>query len=556
MRATLVILLAVFCATQVLALPCIDQLMDEIEEEKSLISDILEAQEALKEFKSALNSFGHQVTASLLTVTKETAITIKELVEELKKQGLTPEEVATVEQLVKQAKENIAQIVGVNLEDLRKIRGAVITLVNDLIFNHGHVEEDAEALKAVWQVFKNDVVISVKKIHDELLVVKEGFQQIIHAHVEEVGVLFDEAIAKIKNTINAEKIKIDEELVKVNEAGVVAFEAIKKLDLVNMTGVCRIYRIFANRTQNLVPLSRGSVFSICLGSCCVTCARNGSSSVWKKRFALASPCYQFGQYRLFHKSSPLGAAKKDYYQALGIARNASVKDIKKAYYQLAKKYHPDTNKDDPDAGKKFQEVSEAYEVLSDETKRKEYDTWGSTSDQMDIGGGSRAGGRGSTGMGQGFSGNWNFTSNVDPEELFRKIFGEAGFKTGFGEYEDFAESQFGYGAAQEVVMNLTFSQAARGVNKDVNVNVVDTCPKCNGSKCELGTKAIDCPNCRGTGMETVNTGPFVMRTTCRQCHGTRKFIKFPCTECHGKGNTVQRKRVTVPVPAGYNLLKS
>jgi DnaJ homolog subfamily A member 3 len=176
-------------------------------------------------------------------------------------------------------------------------------------------------------------------------------------------------------------------------------------------------------------------------------------------------------------------------------------------------------------------------VLSDDTKRKEYDTWGSTSEQMGMGGGGgRRGGPGA-GMGQGFGGGWNFSSNVDPEELFRKIFGEAGFKTGFGDYEDFAESHFGYGAAQEVyyilvlfllnslinwitlnavslinicifqvIMNLTFAHAARGVNKDINVNVVDTCPKCSGSKCELGTKAIECPACNGTGMETVSTG--------------------------------------------------
>jgi DnaJ homolog subfamily A member 3 len=145
---------------------------------------------------------------------------------------------------------------------------------------------------------------------------------------------------------------------------------------------------------------------------------------------------------------------------------------------------------------------------------------------MGMGGGAGGGRRGGpgAGMGQGFGGGWNFSSNVDPEELFRKIFGEAGFKTGFGDYEDFAESHFGYGAAQEVIFIWLFffthnshtnwitlntesiAHAARGVNKDINVNVVDTCPKCSGSKCELGTKAIECPACNGTGMETVSTG--------------------------------------------------
>ncbi|XP_053689858.1 protein tumorous imaginal discs, mitochondrial-like isoform X1 [Sabethes cyaneus] len=233
--------------------------------------------------------------------------------------------------------------------------------------------------------------------------------------------------------------------------------------------------------------------------------------------------------------------RADYYNVLGVAKNASAKEIKKAYYQLAKKYHPDTNKNDPDASRKFQEVSEAYEVLSDDTKRREYDTFGQTSEQMGRSGGASAHGP------QGFSQNWQFRSTIDPEELFRKIFGDGGFKAGF---DDFADSRFGFGGAQEVMMNLTFAQAARGVNKDIDVNVVDTCPKCQGSRCEPGTKPGKCQYCNGTGMETISTGPFVMRSTCRYCQGTRMYIKFPCQECIGKGQTVQRKRVTVPVPAG------
>ncbi|CAD7078177.1 unnamed protein product [Hermetia illucens] len=243
--------------------------------------------------------------------------------------------------------------------------------------------------------------------------------------------------------------------------------------------------------------------------------------------------------RAFHTS---GRQQKNYYEILGVARNASAKDIKKAYYQLAKKYHPDTNKDDPNASKKFQEVSEAYEVLSDDTKRREYDTYGQTSEQMGRSGGGSARGP------QGFSQDWQFRSTIDPEELFRKIFGNANFRG--GSFDDFAESTFGFGSSQEVIMNLSFSQAARGVNKDVNINIVDTCPKCSGSKCEPGTKPGRCQYCNGTGMETISTGPFVMRSTCRYCQGTRVFIKYPCTECEGKGQTVQRKKVTVPVPAG------
>ncbi|XP_073813296.1 protein tumorous imaginal discs, mitochondrial isoform X2 [Musca autumnalis] len=249
-----------------------------------------------------------------------------------------------------------------------------------------------------------------------------------------------------------------------------------------------------------------------------------------------------GSLRKFHTTNELKA--KDYYQTLGVAKNASAKEIKKAYYQLAKKYHPDTNKDDPDASRKFQEVSEAYEVLSDDTKRREYDTYGQTTESMNRQGGGGFGGHGP----QGFSQNWQFRSTIDPEELFRKIFGDGNFRS--NAFDDFAESQYGFGRSQEVVMDLSFAQAARGVNKDINVNVVDTCPKCNGSKCEPGTKPGRCQYCNGTGMETISTGPFVMRSTCRYCQGTRQYIKYPCAECEGKGQTVQRKKVTVPVPAG------
>ncbi|XP_013149130.1 PREDICTED: protein tumorous imaginal discs, mitochondrial-like isoform X2 [Papilio polytes] len=244
------------------------------------------------------------------------------------------------------------------------------------------------------------------------------------------------------------------------------------------------------------------------------------------------------KHRFIHTTNTLNA-RVDYYKVLGVAKNSSAKDIKKAYYQLAKKYHPDANKSDPEASKKFQEVSEAYEILSDENKRKQYDTYGTTSEQMGMGG---------PGGADGFTHQWQYKSTIDPEELFRKIFGDAGFKS--ESFSDFAESQFGFGAAQEVVLNLRFTEAARGVNKDVNLNVVDVCPKCNGSRCELGTKAIKCTYCNGSGMETFSRGPFVMRSTCRHCHGTRMLIKFPCIECEGKGQSVQRKKITVPVPAG------
>lgn len=266
---------------------------------------------------------------------------------------------------------------------------------------------------------------------------------------------------------------------------------------------------------------------------------------------LAGSWTSVGSSRHLYVSATSLQARRNYYEVLGVPKTSSQKDIKKAYYQLAKKYHPDTNKNDPQAQKKFQEVSEAYEILSDESKRKQFDQWGTTGDYQFPGAGGSAGpspGAGAGAPGGGFGG---FSGNIDPEELFRRIFGDQAFGGGNAFQEDgFADNQFGFAGTQEVMMELTFQQAARGVNKEIRVNMTDTCQKCGGNKCEPGTKPVKCPSCNGTGMETVTTGPFVMRSTCRQCRGTRVFVKNPCNECEGKGKTVQRKTVTVTVPAG------
>lgn len=266
---------------------------------------------------------------------------------------------------------------------------------------------------------------------------------------------------------------------------------------------------------NVFALEHTNAFSTCRKSCLT------SSGQFK--FSVAR--------RNFFTSPLLGS--KDYYKILGVPRSATQKEIKKAYYDLAKKNHPDINKGDPQAAKKFQEVAEAYDILSDETKRQQFDQWGTTGDFA---------GTGSTGGFQGFS------STINPEELFRNIFNDFGFSTGFTN-SNFSESQFGYGS-QEITMNLKFKEAACGVNKDISVNISDTCPNCKGSRCQPGTSPVRCPACNGSGMETISTGPFVMKTTCRKCHGSSVHIKHPCSECGGKGTTVQRKIVTVPVPAG------
>lgn len=142
--------------------------------------------------------------------------------------------------------------------------------------------------------------------------------------------------------------------------------------------------------------------------------------------------------------TPLGQARKDYYEVLGVSKNASLSEVKKAYYKLAKQYHPDVNKNDPNAAKKFQAVSEAYEILGDDTKRKQYDQWGSTAEQMGMGQAPPGAGA------HGFNQAWSYQSTIDPEELFRKIFGSGSFGGGGSQFEDFAESNFGFGEAQEV----------------------------------------------------------------------------------------------------------
>ncbi|MCI4393334.1 hypothetical protein PGIGA_G00156300 [Pangasianodon gigas] len=231
--------------------------------------------------------------------------------------------------------------------------------------------------------------------------------------------------------------------------------------------------------------------------------------------------------RTFHSSS-VCHEQQDLYSVLGIPRTATQKEIKKAYYQLAKKYHPDTNPDDPQAKEKFAKLAEAYEVLSDEVKRKQYDTYGSA-------------GPSASGAGQQY---WRSETTVDPEELFRKIFGEFAGAQGFGNFSSIFEQPLEY------VMELTFTQAAKGVNKEITVNIEDDCPRCHGKGYEPGTKVTHCHYCNGTGMESVNTGPFMMRSTCRRCGGRGSIIITPCVMCRGTGNTKQKKSLMVPVPAG------
>uniref|UniRef100_A0A3P9B8B7 DnaJ heat shock protein family (Hsp40) member A3a n=1 Tax=Maylandia zebra TaxID=106582 RepID=A0A3P9B8B7_9CICH len=215
----------------------------------------------------------------------------------------------------------------------------------------------------------------------------------------------------------------------------------------------------------------------------------------------------------FHTSAP-ASSKQDFYQVLGVPRTATQKEIKKAYYQMTHK---------------FALLIETYETSP--VKRKQYDTYGTAG--FDAG---------QAGRGQHY---WSgHASNVDPEELFRKIFGEFSGGRGFGDFGAIFDQP------QEYIMELTFTQAAKGVNKEMSVNIETACQRCDGKGHEPGTKVQHCHNCNGSGMETVNTGPFVMRSTCRRCGGKGTVISTPCNSCRGTGQTKQKKTVMVPVPAG------
>ncbi|XP_056442797.1 dnaJ homolog subfamily A member 3, mitochondrial-like isoform X1 [Gadus chalcogrammus] len=247
----------------------------------------------------------------------------------------------------------------------------------------------------------------------------------------------------------------------------------------------------------------------------------------------ATGCLQSNRVKLFHTSTPV-RDKEDFYSILGVARTASQKDIKKSYYQMAKKYHPDTNPDDPSSKEKFAKLAEAYEVLSDEVKRKQYDTYGAAGFDPSRGGGG-------AGQQQYYRAG---SASVDPEELFKKIFGEFSGGRGFGDFGSMFDQR------PEFVMELTFAQAAKGVIKEMTVNIDDACQRCEGKGSEPGTKVSKCNYCSGTGMETVSTGPFMMRSACRRCGGRGSIMTTPCVLCRGSGQTKQRQTVKVPVPAG------
>ena len=223
------------------------------------------------------------------------------------------------------------------------------------------------------------------------------------------------------------------------------------------------------------------------------------------------------------------AKKRDYYEVLGLNRDASDEDIKKSYRKLAMKHHPDRNPDDKSAEDKFKESKEAYEVLSEGEKRRAYDAYGHAGVSQQIGGGD----------GQGFGG---FS------EAFGDIFGEifGGQRGGRG------GSQVYRGADLRYNLEISLEHAARGTETKIRIPTLEECATCSGSGAKKGTTAKTCHTCGGVGQVRMQQGFFSVQQTCPTCHGTGKVIPEPCPTCSGAGRTKQHKTLSVKIPSGVD----
>ena len=238
------------------------------------------------------------------------------------------------------------------------------------------------------------------------------------------------------------------------------------------------------------------------------------------------------------------ADKRDYYEVLGVAKDASADDLKKAYRKLAKKYHPVLNPGDKTAEAKFKEVNEAYEVLSDSTKRQRYDQFGHAGVDPSYGAG--AGGAG--GFGGGFGG-------FDVGDIFESFFGG-----GFGGFGGSTRTRNPNapirGNEVNVTIGLAFMEAAKGCKRQIQVQRLEKCETCGGSGSKSGTAPEACPDCGGTGQVKVQQrtpiGVIQTSRTCPKCSGKGKIIKEPCADCHGMGRVRKTRTLEVSVPAGID----
>lgn len=230
------------------------------------------------------------------------------------------------------------------------------------------------------------------------------------------------------------------------------------------------------------------------------------------------------------------ADKRDYYEVLGITKDASDSEIKKAYRKLAKKYHPDTNPGDKEAEAKFKEASEAYAVLSDQDKRRQYDQFGHAAFE---------GGAGGAGGGFDFSG-------MDMGDIFGDIFGDF---FGGGRSRGAGNGPM-KGQSIKTSVRITFEEACRGVEKELDLNLKEECETCHGTGAKPGTSAETCKKCGGKGQVVMTQqslfGMVRNVQTCPDCRGTGKIIKDKCSDCYGSGFVTKRKKIQVSIPAGID----
>ncbi|MBU0752110.1 MAG: molecular chaperone DnaJ [Gammaproteobacteria bacterium] len=224
-------------------------------------------------------------------------------------------------------------------------------------------------------------------------------------------------------------------------------------------------------------------------------------------------------------------AKRDYYEVLGVNRDASDDEIKKAYRRLAMKHHPDRNPDNPKAEEHFKEAKEAYEILSEAQKRQAYDQFGHAGVDPSMGGG-----QGGPGMG-GFSDAFS--------DIFGDIFG--GGRAGGG-----GRSNVYRGADLRYNLEITLEEAARGTETRIRIPTMAECEACSGSGAKKGTSPSTCPTCGGHGQVRMQQGFFSIQQTCPKCHGTGRYVADPCGSCHGAGRVKQHKTLSVKIPAGVD----
>ena len=231
----------------------------------------------------------------------------------------------------------------------------------------------------------------------------------------------------------------------------------------------------------------------------------------------------------------MAETKRDYYEVLGVDRNADAATIKKAYRQLAKKYHPDMNPGDKEAEQKFKEAAEAYSVLSDDNKRRQYDQFGHAAFEQGGGG----------------AGGFDF-NGADMGDIFGDIFGDL-FGGGSRRRANNGPMK---GANLRASVRITFEEAVFGCEKELELSLKDECTNCHGTGAKPGTSPETCPKCGGRGQVVMTQqslfGMVQNVTTCPDCGGTGKIIKEKCTSCGGSGYTSSRKKIKVSIPAGID----